>query len=64
MSIGGSPHGQSLGLMKCVSKADIRDELVSLHFISDSGSALFRVDKEVGEYFVVGESYEFKATTP
>ena len=50
--------------MKCVSKADIRDELVSLHFISDSGSALFRVDKEVGEYFVVGESYEFKATTP
>lgn len=64
MSVGGSPHGRSLGLMKCVSKSEILEEKVSLHFISDSGSAIFRVDKETSEYFVVGQTYEFKATQP
>jgi hypothetical protein len=64
---GGNPHGQSVGLMKCMSKVDIGDDKTSLIFYGvDSliGSTGITVSKEVAEYFSVDTVYEVRFTTP
>lgn len=58
---GPPPHGHSLGLWKCVNK--IRGAVI---FIKENTSlpVVIPVTDEEGEYFVVGQSYEFTATQP
>jgi hypothetical protein len=60
----GGPHGQSLGIMECLHKKELAEGKWSVSFLSDSGSALFTLSHEDAEYFVEGQSYEFKATQP
>jgi len=68
MGTGPGPHGKDLGLLKCNSKV-VKGEIVTATFASTeretpNGTAIFKLSPEDAEYFVVGEIYDFKATTP
>lgn len=61
MSIGGSPTGRSLGVLKCSNKTEL-GEKVSVSFSGEHGSASFMMSKEDAEYFKVDEHYHLTAT--
>jgi hypothetical protein len=61
----GSPHGQSVGLLTCTAK-NKNNGNVTVFFRNDhnNSAAIFKLSAEDSEYFVVGKTYDFRATTP
>jgi hypothetical protein len=67
MSDAGGPKGQVLGVFKCFSKETLGDGKIMVLFQDAkdmSYSAWFWLTPEQAEYYTVGQSYEFKTTTP
>jgi hypothetical protein len=65
MSQAGGPHGQHLGVLKCVNKRPLNhSDKWSVAFVGDTASAVFTLSKEDAEYFTEGQSYSFRATQP
>lgn len=61
MSIGGSPTGRSLGVLKCTSKSELGEKW-NVTFTGEHGSAGFMLSAEDAEYFKIDEHYHLTAT--
>jgi hypothetical protein len=62
---GPPPKGQAVGILRCVYKSTPEEGRITVTFNTrTAGTAIFHMSEEEAEYYVVGQSYLFTATTP
>jgi hypothetical protein len=65
VSTGPGPHGQAVGLFKCVRKTPVSGKVIVCFEGADSfGYILREMPSEDSEYYTVGTVYLINATTP